>query len=125
MMREQLRKFPNFFSLPGETDIKTLMNTLAQSGKKGTRSKVQSQSEDNNLALANVSNSESEKWKHVLKRVAAADHTLKPECIYKVFVNEIEKKGINIICIPNKKQIKVKIAALKRSEKRRIQRSIV
>ena len=64
---------------------------------------VQSQNEDNNLVLANISNSESEKWKHVLKRIVTDDHTLKPECIYKVFVNEIEKEGINMESIPNKK----------------------
>ena len=55
----------------------------------------------------------------------ADDNILKPECIYKAFVNEIEKEGINIENIPNKIRIKVKIDALKRSEKRRIQRSLV
>ena len=56
----------------------------------------------------------------MLKRAKTDDYTLKPECIYKEFVNEIEKKGINIESIPNKNQIKVKIGALKRSEKRKI-----
>ena len=43
MMREQLRKqFPNVFSLPGDTDIKKLINALAQNEKKGTTSMVPS-----------------------------------------------------------------------------------
>ena len=117
MMREQLRKqFPNVFSLPGEIDIKKLINALSQSEKKGTRpKKAQNDCEDNILVLGNTLNSESEKWKHILKRVATDNHTLKPECIYKEFVNEIEKEGINIESIPDKRQIKVKIGALKRN----------
>ena len=62
MVREQLRKqFPNVFSLPGETDIKKIINALAQSEKKGTGSKVQNDEEDNILVFGNTLNSQSEK----------------------------------------------------------------
>ena len=123
---EQLRKqFPNDFSLLGVIDIRKLINALSQSEKKGTRYKVQNYGEDNIIVLGNASNSESEKWKSILKRVVADDHTLKPECIYKAFVNEIEKEGINTERISNKKQMKVKIGTLERSEKRRMQRFLV
>ena len=95
MMREQLKKqFPNVFSLPGETDIKKLINALTQNEKKGTRSKERNDNTDNMMVFGNMADSQSKKWKHILKRVVRENHGSKPECIYREFTNEIEKEGI-------------------------------
>ena len=99
----------NFFSLPGEVAIKKLMNALASNEKNGIRSKVQNDGEDNILVFSNTSYSQSEKRRHIPKRVVTENNDFKLECvIYKEFVNEIEKERINIESLLLRNKLKLK-----------------
>ena len=122
MMHEKLKKqFPHKFSLPGETQIKQLINSLFMQSKKGNNNN--NLSDDDEVFDQVVEYKRRYRWEKLLQEILDRNPTALPEVVYKELLSEVpnEHRG----SLPEKPVVKRKISALKARIRRKVMRSIV
>ena len=99
MMREYLvAKYPNTYSLPGETEIKQQINAYVQNDKKGQVGK---------------SRKKQEYWFGQLDELVKNNKVAPPEAIYNMLVRQLTQDNNDNATLPEKPEVKRKIGALK------------
>ena len=126
MMRCELKKrFPDVFSIPGETEIKKYINALFVQSKKNNGDGVIDDDENGDKSDDNESLTipRAFDWSKAVKNLVEEDPSRKPKEVYEKLVDglsDAEKAQL-----PDVKVVKSKVSAVKQVIRKRLLRSIV
>ena len=124
MMKTELRKrFPNVFSIPGETEIKKYISLLFAKSKNEPHSAidnddVESYHDDEPLKIPKAFN-----WVTAVKKLLENNPKLKPKEVYNQLLSELseDKKAQ----WPDDKTVKRQISQTKQSIRKKLMRSMI